>query len=74
MHQHMRKRNAIKPIKNVIPQKRIVVAEVSGETYSENKKKTKIIKKRSRKMVTNVKIIQQMKRGTLREREAEENV
>ena len=35
IHQHTREGNVLQPIKNVLPRKRIVVVEVSGETYSQ---------------------------------------
>ena len=44
------RRKLVKTYENELPRKRIVVAEVCGETYSKKKK----MKRWSRKMATNV--------------------
>ena len=38
MHLYTREGNVLKPTKNVLPRKQIVVAEVCGETYFKNDK------------------------------------
>ena len=39
VHQHTGEENSLKPTKNVLPRKLVVVAEVCGETYSKTDQK-----------------------------------
>ena len=53
VHLDTREGNSLKPTKDVLPQKRIVVAEVCGKAYS---KKKKVNKKRSENVDTSTSV------------------